>query len=435
MSGLEVKQLGQTEVAKELIPGESTQVRAVATTLKDLEKVVDGAFTTFKSATVPSWQGFGGVAYESIHDGESARWKSYIKTLSSTASTLETYAGKLDAAQVSAADAIAKWKKGEEQRQAAFDTWESERLAYNAKVENFAIGDPFPIRPALFPSDPGVALRSEAEDILEKARSTLDEAGNAAVAAIGALDGSKSEGTSDWLGSEGSASGPSINLPGFMGGGFGDDPRAGKNGQYEGRNWEDFYVGLGKAEGSAWVYKAEGGVEDYWGPVKMNADGTFEFLSAHGSAEAAIDKDGLRIGADGRVVLVGAEGDVGAEWGHVNAGLHGEASAEANAGGKVLIGNTGLHAGGEVFAGARAAADAEVEVAGVGAKVGVEGWAGIGASADFNVGFEEGKFSIGGSGGVAFGVGGKFSGEITIDFGAVGDALDDAGEWIGGWFD
>lgn len=64
----------------------------------------------------------------------------------------------------------------------------------------------------------------------------------------------------------------------------------------------------------------------------------------------------------------------------------------------------------------------------------MEGWAGAGIAGDLDLGYRDGKIEIGGSGGVAWGLGGKISGSITIDPGEVvetgGDIIDAIGDLL-----
>ncbi|WP_181313005.1 putative T7SS-secreted protein [Nocardioides campestrisoli] len=423
------KELGQTDDHRELVPGDVSAVRAVVTRLTQLHTTTDGAFDDFGAARVPAWTGFAAAAYESAHEEERERWKLYLKLLDTSAKALEVYAGHLEAAQGKAAEALAKWEEGEAKRIAAYDAWEKTRQTWNAAVAEGRPLDEMPPHPGAFPSDPGAALRNEAEELLETARDELEAAGETATVALGREDGSRTEGESGWFGAEGSASGPSFNW-GPLSEAFGSDPREVGGG----RSWDDFALTLGEAEGAAWMYRATGTWEDYWGDVRMNADGTFRFLEASGRAGAGLDSDGARADLGGKLTVVGVDGQVGGEYGVVEGNVSGEAEVAASADGKALFGRNGAHASGELFAGARAGVDGSIDVGGFGGKAGVEGWAGAGVGAEFNVGYESGRFTIGGSGGIAWGVGGKVSGEVILDFPKMYETGREIVEGIGGWF-
>ncbi len=75
-----------------------------------------------------------------------------------------------------------------------------------------------------------------------------------------------------------------------------------------------------------------------------------------------------------------------------------------------------MHAGGELFAGGKISGTVEGDVGGIGGEGTAEGWAGAGIEGDADIGFKDGKFTIGGHGGAALGLGGKVGGEVTLDF-------------------
>lgn len=423
------KQLGETQDHKELVRGSAADVRGVAGDLSSLRTAADGAYQDFKRGTVADWQGFAGAQYAASHSNEQKRWELYLQLLATSVASLETYAGKIDDAQKKAAEALRKWNEGEDKRKEAEAAYERDRQAWNDAVRDQVPADKMPPHPGYAASDPGAGLRAEAQKILDDARDELDEAGTTACAEMGKEDGSKTSSEGDWFGAEGDAKGPSLTWDGFSKD-AGTDPSS-----TPGRNWEDLSISFGEVNGEAWVYRGKGSWEDYWGDVKMNADGTFKFLHAGGSASGGVDADGLRLNADGTLTVVGVEGEVGGEYGYAEGKLSGQGAIEATANGKALLGVNGAHASGELFAGARAGLDAEGDVGGVGGKVGVEGWAGAGIGGDVNFGYDSGKFTVGGSGGIAWGLGGKVSGEITLDFPKMYETGVDIVEGIGSWFD
>lgn len=427
MTAPPAKQLGQTQDPTELVPGDPESVTAVATQFRDLHERTDGAFDTFNRALVPGWEGLSADRYETRHGEERERWKLMLQLADTCATALTTYSAALATAQARARTALETWNEGEQLRRQALADWESERTAWNDAVREQRPFDQMPPHPGHVPPDPGSGKRQEAEELLARARADLEEAGQTACVALGREDGSRTTSESSWFGAEGNVSGPSFSWDAFSES-FGSSP-----GDGVGRDFEDGAFTLGTATGSAWVYRAQGGWEDYWGGTRMNADGTFTLAGVDGNASAGVDRDGARVNLSGNVTVVGAEGEVGGQYGFAEGSLAGNAAVEANAEGKALISQRGAHASGELFAGARAGAEAEGDIGGVGGTVGVEGWAGAGIGGDFNVGFESGKFTIGGSGGIAWGLGGKVSGEITLDFPKMLETGQDIYEGIGDW--
>ena len=434
--------LGSTSDPKALIKGEPSEVRANATALSDEATRVEDLAGDIDAITVAGWSGgYGEPAYAAARSAEQDKWTAYGEMLTKAAASLSTYAGALTTAQSKAADAIAKWQEGEDATAQAVTDYNTAVDNYNDYVNrqvcvpSYGGGGPVvpsmgPARPGPF-ADPGQQLRDEAEQILEDARTALDEAGMVAVKELGGLPGSKSEGSSG-PGASGSAEGPSIDW-GDWKDTFGKNPADGKDGKYHhGPDGESpFTINLGKIEGEAHAWGGEGSVEDYWGDVKVHADGSYTVGGVHGEASGKIDANGLTGHLGAGATLVGAEGKAGGEWGIAEAEVKGEAAIKADAEGDLTIGPKGVHAGGEVFAGGKAEVGVSGDVGGVGGEASAEGWVGIGASGDVDFGFHDGKFEIGGSGGLAFGVGGKLSGHITIDPEEIADTTGDIIQGIG----
>ena len=416
--------LGSTTDPKALIKGEPAQVRADATALSAESRRVSGLADQVRGVTVAGWSGgYGEPAYAASRAAELDKWRAYADMLSKAGSALATYAGALTTAQSKAADAITKWQQGQDATAAAVTDYNNAVNAYNDYVNRQVCVPTYgggrvtpsmgPARPGPF-SDPGQALRDEAQQILDDARDALDEAGQAALQELGGLPGAKTEGSSG-PGASGEVEGPSINW-GDWSRTFGKNPSKGADGRYaHGLEDSPFAINLGKVEGEAHAWGAEGKVEDYWGNVKVDADGKITVLGADGGAGAKIDANGLVAEAHAGVTLVAAEGHAGGQWGVLEGKVGAEGSVGADAKGDLALGPQGVHAGGEVFAGAKGEVSASGSAAGVGAEGKAEGWAGIGASGDIDVGMHDGKFVIGGSGGLAFGLGGKLEGHITID--------------------
>ena len=417
-------QLGETTDPTKLVPGSRSTVDGNATALSDESARISRIFVDFAAVRTPGWTGgLGQPAWEANFEDEQAKWTAYTDLLDAASSALTTYAGALGAAQGKAQDAIDTYAAGEAATRQAVDDYNAAVAAYNDSicaptVTQSPFGTVVPqVRPAP-PGpfvDPGESLRQEAQEILDQARQDLEDAAQAAVRDLGGLEGSRTSGTSDWWGTEGKAEGPEFTWSGWDKV-FGKDPSDGRDGRYSDKHDDDFKLTLGSAEGAAWIYRATGTWEDYLGPVKMNADGSFTLLGADGRAEATIDGDGVRINADGTVTIVGGEGNVHGEYGWAEGALKGEFLAGADGKGHLVVDSSGAHAGGELFAGGKISGTAEGDVGGVGGAVTAEGWAGAGLAGDLDFGFDDGALTIGGSGGIAWGLGGKVGGEITLDF-------------------
>lgn len=435
-------QLGETTDPTKLVPGNRSHVDANADALSDESTRISGIFADVTAVRIPGWTGgLGQPAWEANFVDEQKKWTAYTSLLDAAGNALRTYAAALGAAQGKAQDAIDKYAAGEAATTQAVHAYNAAVAAYNDSICAPTVGQsPFgTVVPQMRPAppgpfvDPGVSMRAEAQEILDEARQDLDDAAEAAVRALGGLDGSKTKGTSDWWGADGKVEGPEFTWSGWDKV-FGKDPSDGRDGRYSDKHEDDFRLTLGSAEGAAWVYRATGEWEDYLGPVKMNADGSFTLLGADGSAEATIDGDGVRINADGTVTILGGEGSVHGEYGYVEGALKGDFLVGANGDGHLVVDNSGAHAGGELFAGGKVSGTAEGDVSGVGGSATAEGWAGAGIAGDVDYGFHDGTLTVGGSGGVAWGLGGKVGGEITLDFPEMwetgGDIVDGIGRLL-----
>ncbi|MCX6407756.1 MAG: hypothetical protein NTV28_12625 [Propionibacteriales bacterium] len=77
-----------------------------------------------------------------------------------------------------------------------------------------------------------------------------------------------------------------------------------------------------------------------------------------------------------------------------------------------------------MFAGARIAGDLEGGLFGITARGTAEGWAGAGAGADGVLGYDDGVFRLSGSGGAAWGLGGKLGLDLEVDVPELVESLD-----------
>jgi hypothetical protein len=367
------KELGETEDPKELVPGDVEQIEANVTRLTSEHTRISGRLDSLKAVRVPDWTGVAQESWEVSYDAEVERWKKYLKHIEETRDAIKTYSGSVTASQSKAQQAIDKWNKGEAAtKQAVTD--------YNEAVDNYNehVCDPIPVngpplirpaRPGVF-VDPGQSIRDEAEEILDGARDDLETAGEDAVGKLQNVDGAKTEAQYDFWGVDADFEGPKAKWPWSKETEddleFGDKPGDSP--------WE---LSLGSGSLSAWIFNSDASWEDHYGPLGANAE-----YSA----------------------LVGVKGDYSAK-----------------------IDDTGGHAGGELFGGAKLTGMGGVELGPLGGNVDVEGWAGAGVAGDLDFGWDKGKITVGGHGGIGWGLGGKVGGDFTVD---VPELLDTGGDVI-----
>lgn len=431
-------ELGSTADATALIKGDKSSVAERAAALHAERRRVVGILQSIEGMAIPTWQGGDGKAtYLQSRSAEVKKWEAYRDLLKASGDSLNSYADALGIAQERAQSAIDKWEAGEKATKDATTAYNERVASYNQWVEQQQC-NPSPA-PSFGPAppgqfvDPGEELREEAQEVLKDARESLDKAGLSCVNELGGLPGAKTEhGQMDHA--EFEAKGPKVKWGAWsetFGQGMGKDDLLGR----EGSKKPPFEISLGSVEGKLRAWGYEGKVEDYWGDVKVNAEGKIIVGEIAGKASAKIVSDGIEAEVGAKATAVRVEGKAGAEYGYAE--VKGEASAEVAAEAKGAASATlseGVHVGGEAFAGAKADAKVSGDVAGVGGTAGVEGWAGVGAAADAEVGWDDGKVTIGGELGVGLGLGGKVDLDITVDVGEVADAGGDLVDAIGGLF-
>jgi uncharacterized protein YukE len=185
-------------------------------------------------------------------------------------------------------------------------------------------------------------------------------------------------------------------------------------------------VELAGDEWSGAVGDVEGEKSGEAGGGEYELTGEAHLAGADASYSGSATKDGLTGAVGAGVTLLGASGAASWAKGRGEVGVTGEGyvlGAEASAEGS--IGKKGVHAEAEAFAGGKVGGGVSGDYAGVGG--GVEGDVryGIGAGGHVDVGMKDGKFTIGGSGMLTFGLGAKVGVEVTIDPGEISDAFRD----------
>lgn len=409
--------LGSTTDPKALVPGDPEAVRAEAELVRTLATGLESAADDLAGVRVPSWSGSAADAFWDVMSEQPRSWRVTVDALGEATTAISGFADVLAAAQSSAADAIDRWAVGDRATAEATTAYNTRVATYNSALRTWMANGTGrqPTAPAPF-SDPGAADRSEAQAILDEARDSVRRAGDDAASALGRIVISDRPVVSTHSGTdtgvfEGDVSGTLLKI----------DPETGER-----------KIGLVTADGSATWFTAGAGAESRYGSWFAKADADFYAFRAEGSASAGIKDGTARLEASGSLALLGgsASASAGGEYGHVGAEVDAFAGGYAEAG--VVIGAEGVSGRAGAFAGAKVEGSVEAEVAGVGAKASAEGWAGWGVEANFGATLQDdGTWKFGGKAGAAAGFGGSVGFEFTVDPGAVGDALADAGDWLG----
>jgi len=173
------KQLGQSEEADELIHGKPEKITAAVKNLRDFQKAFDLVGGGLKKLDSGHWRGEAADTFRSKFQALPTDWLRAADAFEDAAKALETYASAVTSAQGKARAAIALYKEGTQDSDKAVSAFNKKVDAYNAA----RTGDqPLP-HPGTF-SDPGVFKRKRAQDDLEDARRSRNEAGERARRAV-----------------------------------------------------------------------------------------------------------------------------------------------------------------------------------------------------------------------------------------------------------
>ncbi|QGQ20769.1 hypothetical protein GC089_18195 [Cellulomonas sp. JZ18] len=383
-------ELGESDDPVALVPGQAGDVREVAATLRSWSTRLSDTGDHLRTLRAPSWTGEGADAFWASFGPVPAVWFTASDLLADAATALEAHADAITRAQDKAQDAIDRWNRGEERSAAA-------RAAYQQAAQRFA--QQGGVHPVFV--DTGEADRREAREILEDARSALDESGHTAIMALVEVGGGTlTQGGSQGPGAEGSWSWGSAKSDQWKqqwGGSWAGDP----GGPAE----LGLSAVLASVHGAAWVWRTQGSfTRPLGGGAQVYGNGSVSVLSAEATGSASWSNGkGFHAQANAEANLAKAEGQVGYRNDWADAHVSGTAQAGAYAKGEAQFTTDGVELSGEALAGAKVAVEGEASLGGIGITAGAEGWAGAGAGGSVQFGMEDGKWRMGVSGGVAWG--------------------------------
>ncbi|MFF3781132.1 putative T7SS-secreted protein [Streptomyces sp. NPDC001933] len=173
------KQLGQSEEADELIHGRPEKIAATVKNLRDFQRAFDLVGGGMKKLDSGHWKGEVADTFRRYFETLPTDWLRAADAFEDAARALETYARTVTGAQGKAREAIALHKEGKQDYETAAAEFQQKAAAYNA-VRN--TDHPLP-HPGKF-SDPGLAKRQLAQEILQLARQTRNEAAETAKGAV-----------------------------------------------------------------------------------------------------------------------------------------------------------------------------------------------------------------------------------------------------------
>lgn len=417
-----MSELGQTSDPKELIPGEPDTVEDHAKLVNQQGETFDDVGSGLKKIDPAGWSGPASDAFRQRFGQEPPKWLKSSDFLKEVSKSLTDHAGTLRWAQGQAAEAIARWREGEEATTKAVAEHNQAVQQANAQNKaNAAAGDAAQTTVGAF-VDPGEKIRQEAQEILNRAKQQLQQAGDQTASGIAGKDPKSGGGvlgslvnavTSGWKGT-GSA--------GVTGPDAGFDAHGPKgNSLGEIKAYANLVSAQAKGHYGNALFQLDGSAE-----AKVGAEGTASAgfygneAKAEAEAKAGVSADAQGKAHSGIFTLSGkADGFAGAEAGADGSvgwqGLSSKTGTEAPGPNSPEVVN-GAHLGADAFAGAKGEASATADVSGIGVTGGVDGQAGAGANAALDVGqTKDGKWHFGADAGAAVGFGGGANVNVTVD--------------------
>lgn len=395
-------EIGLAARGSELIEGDPGKLDHYADKLAHWATALENIGDGMGAVRVPGWTGKASDAFWDEFSGQKTRWLHASDSLSSTATTLRDYAGVLRWAQSQASEAIELSRAGDEQ--GAYEMLSSARshLAHEGDTaakkfkEQGGGADNAPDWLYWAEQDAESETGKTSRTVREHERRTSDND----------TPEQRERKRRRW-----------------------GDPEGAKDEKHH------VEVKIASASGEAKVWGAEAKGRDHALGGDVSGKAGVSTLGVEGSASAGAAGGNLTASAEGKAYLgkASAEGKYEAGLFETSGKVDAVAGADANA--KASIGKDGAHLGGEAFAGAKATAEGHASVAGIGVGGTAEGWAGAGATANADIGQKDGKWVIGAEVGVGLGLGGKVGGSVEIDPSQVSDAVGDAADAVGDWFD
>ncbi|ROP41038.1 putative T7SS-secreted protein [Saccharothrix texasensis] len=427
--------LGETNDPKALVPGEAELISGDLRQLVGTLRVVVAVGEELGRIDPGGWSGGASGAFRSALRAEPPRWLRAGADLGGGGQLLADYGDALVESQREA--------------QRAVELYLAARAATRlAAAEHAAMAlSGAPTAPF---QDPGQAGTAQAQKVLDDARKGLSGIGDVVAKALGwESDGEggykKSFGKETYGAAHRETDEEGEDTGGWQ---YGVDGRSyeSKSGSESKRLLTDALGEIAEKIGID-LHEREWGDDGHVDVAHGEKDGDFDagplsgkgriggsVLGADAGYTATASYAGVSVGAHAGAYLASGYADGEVKLGQ-HASVSGSAEGTIGVGGEVKgsIGVLGAKGDAEAFAGAKVSGEAGAEVAGIGAGVNGEAWAGIGghASGQFGMG-EDGKFHVGGSVGLAFGVGGKVGFDVSVDpvevVETVVDVADDVGE-------
>ncbi|MEU0072162.1 putative T7SS-secreted protein [Streptomyces sp. NPDC006332] len=174
------KQLGESDLAAQLVHGSVSAIRASASHLKDFRTSFDTVGEGMRKLDSSHWKGEAADTFREKFAMHPPKWLHAADACDKAGKALSDFADTVAWAQAQARDAIDLYAKGTKASEQAVAAYNKRVDAYNARIK--ADEDPGP-RPEPF-SDPGAADIKRAQEILAEARRQRNDAGRTAAASV-----------------------------------------------------------------------------------------------------------------------------------------------------------------------------------------------------------------------------------------------------------
>ena len=185
-------QLGQTTDPTQLVHGDVSAINGAVGHLRTFATAFGDTARGLAGIDTSHWEGRAADGFRSVYRPHTQLWSTAQEACANAATALSTYAGTVTSSQNQAKQAIDLYQQGVQATQQAEASYNSQVDAYNSAADSYnaaiaAGNDPGspPTAPGPF-SDPGAALRQQAQQLLDQARKQRDAAAADATQALNA---------------------------------------------------------------------------------------------------------------------------------------------------------------------------------------------------------------------------------------------------------
>ena len=183
-------QLGQTTDPTQLVHGDLDAIWSAASRLKDFSSAFGDTATGMRSLDTGHWTGAAADAFRGKFAPHPTQWQDASDATSTASGALTSYAAAVESAQDKAGRAIDLYHQGQQATASAVAAYNQQVADYNTAARAYnatlAAGQnpgAKPTEPAAF-TDPGTALRDQAQQLLSQARASRNTAASAAASKV-----------------------------------------------------------------------------------------------------------------------------------------------------------------------------------------------------------------------------------------------------------